>query len=384
MARRAAIIGSGQTKHSGRRLDVNGAEMINEAVVDALSNTGLKIKDIDGILIGNMDHFEGINYVDMWSVEATGGIMKPVIKLTTGGTTGSTLAIGAYHMIASGLFSKLLVIGWEKNSESDTTAAITTAFDPFWDRMVFAGAIGALAVEAGMYLNDYGLSQRDGARVAVRDRKHACNNPHAHLQKEITVEEVMRSQMLADPIKALDMCPRTDGACAVIFADEYEAFGLCSQPVWVLGTANRHDYSYIGDVNYHGLQSMKHASRELFAKTGITEPLKQIDVLEMYLPYSYAGLSWIESMGLCGPGEAPRLLWDGVTDMGGELPINPSGGVISCNPIGATGLIRTAEAALQVAGQAKGRQVPDVNIAMSTGFGGCMWSDLLLYGKKKP
>jgi len=89
-------------------------------------------------------------------------------------------------------------------------------------------------------------------------------------------------------------------------------------------------------------------------------------------------------MGIVGHGEAPQYVWDGKTDMGGELPVNPSGGVIACNPIGATGLIRCAEAAMQVMGKAEGRQVPDVRFAVSTGFGGCMWTNMLLHGKKKP
>ena len=170
MANRVAVIGSGQTYHTGGRSDVNGQELITEAVTRALKAADLTINDIDGIVIGNMDHFEGINYVDSWSVPGAGGTMKPVIKLTTGGTTGTTLAIAGYHMVASGMFSKLLVIGWEKNTESDTTAAITTAFDPIWDRLVFAGAIGGLAVEAQAYLARYNHSEKDAARVVVRDR----------------------------------------------------------------------------------------------------------------------------------------------------------------------------------------------------------------------
>jgi len=384
MANRVAIVGSGQTHHRTRRLDVNGVELIYEAVQRALEDTGLTMKEIDGVIIGNMDHFEGINYVDCWSIDGSGGWGKPTMKLTTGGTTGSTLAIAGAHMVGSGLFDKLLVIGWEKNSESDTTAAITTAFDPIWDRSVFAGAISGLAVEASVYMQTFGATEKDAARVTVRDRRHACRNPYAHLRKEVTIEEVLASPPLADPLKLLDMCPRTDGACAVIFASEAVAEKICPRPAWVVATANRHLYSYLGDADYVGLKSLRHASRELYAKAGILEPLKEIDVMELYLPYSFAGLSWIEELGLCPPGEGPRLLWDGVTDLGGELPINPSGGVISCNPIGATGLIRCAEAALQIMGKAGDRQVPDVERALSSGFGGCWWSDLLLYSSAKP
>ena len=382
--KRVAIVGTGQTYHKSHRPDVNGQELINEAVQRALKDADLTIKDIDAVVIGNMDHFEGINYVDCWSVDGSGGTMKPVIKLTTGGTTGSTLAIGGYHLVASGLFERVLIIGWEKNSESDTTGAITTAFDPVWDRLVFAGAISGLAAEAQAYMAKYGATEKDAARVSVRDRKHACNNPHAQLRREITIEDVLASPMLADPIHLLDVCPRTDGACAVIMASEDCAEKITATPDWIWATASRHKYTYLGDVNWGELDSIAEASGEIYKKAGIREPRKEIDVIELYQPYSFAGIIWIEDLGLVERGKGAEYIASGATDMGGELPINPSGGVIACNPIGATGLIRCAEAALQIMGKAETRQVPDVNFALSTGFGGCMWSDVLLHGKKKP
>jgi acetyl-CoA C-acetyltransferase len=218
----------------------------------------------------------------------------------------------------------------------------------------------------------------------VRDRGHACNNPYAQLRKEVTIEEVLLSPMLADPIHLLDVCPRTDGACAVIMASEEVADETCSVPDWIWGTANRHTYTYLGDLNWGALDSMYHAAKELFTKAGIKELRKEIDVIELYQPYSFAGIIWIEDMGIIERGKGAEYIWSGATDMGGELPINPSGGVIACNPIGATGLIRCAEAALQVMGKADTRQVPDVKLAVSTGFGGCMWTDMLLHGLKKP
>jgi acetyl-CoA C-acetyltransferase len=382
--KRVAIVGSGQTLHRSRRPDVNGQELIHEAVQAALADADLTLADVDAIVIGNMDHFEGINYVDCWSVDGSGGWMKPVIKLTTGGTTGSTLSIGGYHMVASGLFEKVLIIGWEKNSESDTTGAITTAFDPIWDRLVFAGAISGLAVEAQAYMARYGATDRDAARVAVRDRRHACKNPHAQLRQEVTIEQVLASPMLADPIHLLDVCPRTDGACAVIMANEDVAEKLCPTPDWIWGTANRHSYTYLADVNFGALDSMAGAAKELFAKTGIKEPRKQLQVIELYQPYSFAGIIWIEDLGLVPRGKGAEYIWSGATDLGGELPINPSGGVIACNPIGATGLIRCAEVSLQMMGRAGERQVPEVELGLSTGFGGCMWTDMMLHGKRKP
>ncbi|MGV8079530.1 MAG: thiolase family protein [Syntrophales bacterium] len=396
MGKRAAIVGFGQTRGSSSRKDVNGIEMIHEAVSAALADAELGIEDIDAVVIGNMDHFEGINYVDMWSVEGSGGVMKPIIKVTTGGTTGTTVAMCAYYHVASGLFDRVLAIGWEKNSESDTTGAIITAYDPIWERPNMAGAIGGLAVDASRYMHDHGVTERDGARVTVRDRLNALNNPYAHLRQEwmrgkdvTTLVDLLVSseenQVLAYPLRMSDLCPRTDAAAALIFASEEVAETIAPVPAWVLAVANRHNTVYYGDLDWSLNETLEAASRQAFAKVGIREPLKEIDVCELYLPYSYAGLAWIESIGFCGPGEGRRLLWDGVTDMDGEIPMNPSGGVMSSNPIGATGVIRVGEAAIQIMGKAGPRQVNrDVKIAMATGFGGCYWADVLLLGKDKP
>ncbi|HMK64489.1 MAG TPA: thiolase family protein [Thermodesulfobacteriota bacterium] len=386
MARRVAIVGTGQTHHRSHRLDVNGRELIHEAVERALADCELTIRDIDAIVIGNMDHFESINYVDTWSVEGSGGYMKPIMKVTTGGTTGTSVAIAAYYHVASGLFDKVLAIGWEKNSESDTTGAIITCSDPIWDRSSYSGAIPSLATEASAYMEQYGATQEDAARVAVRERTHAMNNPYAQLHgRPITIQDVMESAMLAYPIKLLDVCPRTDGACAVVFAAEGKAEKIAPKPAWIKATAVRHATTWFGDVDYDtGLISLLRASKEVYQKAGIRNPVDDLDVAELYLPYSYAGLKWIEALGFCGPGEGPKFVWEGNSDMGGKLPINPSGGVMSTNCIGATALLRTAEAALQIMGKGDKRQVPDVKTALATGFGGCWWSDAIIMSSEKP
>ncbi len=386
MARSVAIVGTGQTDHKSHRPDVNGREMIYEAVTRALEDCELSIKDIDAIVIGNMDHFESINYVDTWSVEGSGGFMKPIMKVTTGGTTGTSVAIAAYYHVASGLFDRVLAIGWEKNSESDTTAAIVTCSDPIWDRFSYSGAIPSLATEATAYMQKYGATQEDAARVAVRDRTHALNNPHAHLRKPIKIEDVMSSPMLAYPIKLLDVCPRTDGACAVVFAADAVAQKIAPRPAWVKSSAVRHTYTWFGDsTDYNkGLVSLQEASSEAYKQAGITKPAEEFDVAELYLPYTYGGLKWIEDLGFCGPGEGPQFVAEGHTDMGGKIPVNPSGGVISTNCIGATALLRVAEAAIQIMGKGEQRQVPDVRLAMATGFGGCFWSDVVILSVEKP
>ena len=396
MGKRVAVVAFGQTYQKSSRKDVNGVELINEAVRACLADADMSIRDIGAVVIGNMDHFEGINYVDMWSVEGSGGVMKPILKVTTGGTTGTTVAMCAYYHVASGLFDRVLAIGWEKNSESDTTGAIITAFHPVWERPNVGGAIAGLAVEASKYMHNFGVTERDGARIAARERIHALNNPYAQIHEnwmqgmEVnTIVDLIvtseQNQMLAYPLRMSDMCPRTDGAAAAIFASEDVAEKIAPVPAWVAGTANRHNYVYLGDIDWDHNDTLQDASRVVFEKAGIREPLREISVCELYLPYSYAGLKWMESIGFCGPGEGPKLAWDGVTDMGGELPVNPSGGVMSSNPIGATGLIRVGEAALQIMGKAGARQVNrKVQYALTTGFGGCGWADVMLLSRARP
>jgi len=384
MGRRTAIVGVGQTNHRSKIPECNGQELIAIAVRQALDSAGLMIKDIDAVVVGNMDHFESINYVDMWSVLGFAGYMKPVLKVTTGGTTGSAVGHAGFYHAASGLFDVVLAVGWEQNSESDTTAAIVTHCEPLIERDFYGGAIGGLASQYSAYMDRYGATEEDAALVSVRDRRNAAlYNPYAHLRKTITVEDVMSSPYIAYPLRLLHMCPRSDGACAVIFAGEEKATKITDRPAWVWGVGSSHGATYLGDaIAIPGLPSLEKASRDAYRMAGITNPFKQIDVAELYLPAASAGVAWMESMGFCEEGGGPKFIKSGVTNMGGELPINPSGGVIATNCIGATGLIRIGEAALQVMGKAEKRQVPGAKVALATGFGGCLWSDVTILGSK--
>ena len=384
MGRRVAIIGVGETHCASKRLDASGQELIAEAVTRALDDTALTHDQVDAFVIGNMDHFENINYVDDWATEALGSLMKPSFKVTTGGTTGNTVAACAYYHVASGLFDIAMGVGWEKNSESDTQAAIATCVHPVIERDAFAGAIGPLATEYSMYMKACGATEEDAAIVAARDRNNALNNPYAHNRMKVTVDDVLNSPMLAYPIKLLDMCPRSDGACAVIFAAEHIAKKLCDRPAWVHASVVRHDFCHIGDLDWTHLHTLETASTEAYKFAGITDPMEQFDVAELYLPCSTCGVKWLESVHFCGRGEAPALVRSGATHMDGKTPVNPSGGVISTNPIGATAMIRTGEAAWQIMGRAGDRQVEGAKKALATGYGGAGWSNVMILGADLP
>jgi len=386
MARRSkrnvAIVATGQTDHRSKRPDVNIVEMINEAVRRCLADANMTIEEIDGIVIGNMEHFEGIFFTEMWSVDGAGSFLKHGMKITTGGTTGTSLALAGYYHVASGLFDTVMTIGWEKQSEGETTAGLIFQADPLWERATMSGAIGSFAASATAYMHKYGITEEQAAKVAVKNRKNALNNPHAHLRMDLTVEQVLKSRMLAYPIKMLDMCPTSDGACAMIFAAEEKARKIWQNPAWVIAGVTRHDQPFGGDLEMVvNLRTLRSATDEAYRIAGIKDPLRDLDVAELYEPCTFAELSWYEGAGFCGPGEGGKLIDSGATYMDGELPVNPSGGVLSTNCIGATAMIRVAEAAIQVMGKGGQRQVPNVKRAMATGFGGSWWTDVMILSK---
>lgn len=382
--RRVAIIGTGQTKHVRQRDDVNQQEMVREAVVRALEDAELTFREVDAVVLTNMELFEGRAFPDLWCGEGAAGLGKPTLKIATGGTSGTSGAIAGALQVASGAFDTVLVVGFEKQSEGQTAAGMALT-DPMWDRHVASAAIGNFALSISQYMAARGVTPEQAARVAVKARRNAANNPYAHLQQpDLTVEQVLASKVLAWPIHMLEMCPTSDGACALVYASREGALRRCPRPAWVRAVATRHDQPYIGDLEERlvTMRTLRSAAREAYREVGIREPLKELDVAEIYEPVSYAELAWYEALGFCREGEAGRLIEDGLTAMDGELPVNPSGGVLSTNPVGASGVIRTAEAAIQIHGKGDRRQVPDAGLALVTGYGVYAWSDVLILSSR--
>jgi acetyl-CoA C-acetyltransferase len=378
MSRNVGIVAAGQTKHATRRLDVSIPEMVREAVDDCLNSKGIAFDQIDAVVVGNMELFEGINQPELWMVAALGAVGKPLYKMNTGGTVGASAAICADHLVRSGLHDVVLAVGYEKQSEGETQTAITTVGDPAWERSVMAGAIGNFAVMASTYVERSGVTPEQAAKVAVKARTNAVLNPYAHLQMpDITIQEVMESRILAEPLRLGDMCPQSDGACAVVVAEEETAKKLTPHPAWIVSTATAHDQQFMGDspARIADHRSLQAASQKAYKAAGISNPRDQLDVVEIYEPATYAEMAMCENLALCPPGGGGTMIDEGVSHIDGALPVNPSGGVLSTNPVGATALIRVAEAALQTMGEADKRQIPDVNWAMATGYGGNAWTD---------
>ncbi|MBI5967460.1 MAG: thiolase family protein [Deltaproteobacteria bacterium] len=381
--RNVAIVGIGQTYHKAHRPDVNQVELVHEAVRAALGNALLSMKDIDCVVHGNMELFEGIHQPDMWHVDGDGAFLKSGFRLTTGGTTGGTLVCAADHLVASGLFETVLAVGFEKQEEGHTTTGITAMADPLWGRALMTGAISG--VRAGMMVREFGQrAELAAARVRVKAANNALKNPFAHLKIKITVDDVMKSRMLAYPLRFLHMCPESNGACALVLSSEEKAKEITKKPVWM----KDHVTVHMEETFYRGgprkiTPSMEVAARKLYQRNGIKNPLEEIDVFEMYDPSSWWELEWMEYFLLLKHGQNIDLVEEGATEIDGRFPINPSGGVVSTNPIGATAMIRVAEAALQIRGDAGEHQVPkEVRRAMASSFGGTLWTILHLLTKE--
>jgi acetyl-CoA C-acetyltransferase len=373
--RDVAIVGTGQTTYARRRTDVSQAGLVREAVDDALADAELTFDDIDSIVVASGPAlFGAVNQPEKWLVDGLGGWMKPVVRITSGGGTGLAGALAAMNQVSSGFAERVLVVAYDKLSEGALQYQISTLYDPFCGREFAVGIMGFASAYWRARIETLGHTEEAAAMVSVKNHKNAFLNPYAHVRKEITVEDVLNSRPLAWPIKLLDVPPISDGACAVVLASADAVPTTTAKPAWIRGM------SYFGEADNAPdrfmLQSvpLQLAAQRVYKKAGITNPRRQFDVAELQEPYTCFELSYYEGLGLCPTGKAADLIASGATEMDGDIPCNPSGGCMGANPIGATALIRLAEAALQVTDKAGERQVPDARTALVQAGGG--WANL--------
>lgn len=373
MKRSVAVIGTGQTKH-GRRDDVSYPELIREAVKAAFDDAGITFEDVDGVVFGSMPSMmEGVAFNHLYFADALYGVDKPLIRTETCGSTGQSIAHTGAYWVSSGMADIVLVVGSEKQHEGDSQATMMTIPDPMLQFNV-GGAPVAFSMQSrewmGYYHIDENKAREAAAIISVDCHEAGANNPLAHIRRRVTKEDVLNSPIITYPVRLLDVCPSSDGACAVILASEKKAKEICENPAWIKGMGFRGEEYFIGDSSKAVWQSAIGASQEAYKQAGITDPLKELDVAEIYNPFTYQQLMFLECLGLCPPGKAADYVIDGVFSPGGELPCDPSGGVLCTNPIGATGLIRLAEAAQQVTGKAGAHQVKGAKLALSHAMGG--------------
>ncbi|TDC47289.1 thiolase domain-containing protein [Actinomadura sp. KC345] len=385
MSNPCAVIGVGQTQYKTKRLDVSMAGLLREAAKRALDDAGLTWKDIDAIVVGKApDLFEGVVMPEVFLADALGATGKPLIRVHTAGSVGGSTAIVAANLVQSGVHDRVLTLAWEKQSESNATWALTVN-SPFTTSLV-VGAGGYFAPHIRAYMRQSGAPDHIGHLVAVKDRENALRNPYAHLKiPGISREIVESTPMLWEPIRYLDTCPSSDGACAMVLASEDAAKKAPGKPAWVQATAMRSEPMSFAKRDNVSPQAGKDCAAQVYKDAGITDPRRELDCAEVYVPFSWYEPMWLENLGFCGEGEGWKLTESGATAFDGDIPWNPSGGVLSSNPIGASGMIRFAEAAMQVSGRAGDHQVDGARRALGHAYGGgAQFYSMWVVGSDKP
>ena len=362
----AAIVGVAQTKYERRKKDQIFADMVFDVTRAALDDAGLYIGDIDNVVTVSNDFFDGRTISGMAVGDASGGQDKNISTVSGDGTFGAFYGL---MRVLSG-YKTTLVVAHCKGSESNSHITTNGMFDPIFHRHLGIEAISSAALQANVYMNKYNIREEDIALVSVKNHGNAKNNPYAQLPMDITVADVMKSRKIADPLKLLDCCPVSDGAAAMIIVNEKMAGKSKKKPVWIKGVAHCCEEYFLGDRDLASPIALKSAAQRAYAMAGIKNPIKDIDVAEVLEPFSYMEPLWLEGLDFCKSGKGSELLKDGVTVMGGKLPVNPSGGALSANPILVAGMARIIEATLQVRGEAGARQVKGANTALAHGFNG--------------
>ncbi|MDX6740935.1 thiolase domain-containing protein [Actinocorallia sp. A-T 12471] len=365
MGRRCAVVGIGQTDYR-RRLEVSLEGLVRWAALAALEDAGLTFADIDAVVLGKApDLLEGVMMPELTLADALGAVGKPIHRVHTAGSVGAATAISGATLVESGRYERVLVVAYEKQSEGNATWALSGG------KSGGQGAGGTFAPWIRHYIRRSGAPEHIGWKVAVKDRRNALRNPHAHLRiPDISQAKVRESPMLWEPLHFLESCPSSDGAAAVVLASEDAARRGPSRPAWVVAHAKRSEFASFPGRDPVRPQAGVDCAEALYRKAGITDPLRQIDCAELYVPFSWYEPMWLEGHLLAAPGEGWKLTDSGATELGGSFPVNPSGGVLSSNPIGASGLVRCLEAARQVRGSAGDHQVDGARVALGHAYGG--------------
>jgi acetyl-CoA C-acetyltransferase len=356
-------------------MDVSYPELVREGVMAVFEDTGLTPDDIDGVVSGTMPSMmEGVALTHFYFADAIQAVGKPVLKTETCGSTGMSIAHTAYYWIASGMADVILAVGHEKMNEGDSQATMTTVAEPFYQRPFISGAPGVFSMQSAIWKDRFGLSDEKvreaAAYISKTHHDSAFDNPYAHIKIRTTIEQIVNARIITYPVRLLDVCPNSDGVCAVIFASEEKARKMGRKVAWVKGIGYRGDEYFFGDSDKAEWVSAIEAAKQAYAQAGIKNPRKELDVAEVYNPFTFQEMMLYECFGFAAPGEAPDLVLKGTFARQGELPCDPSGGVLCTNPIGASGLIRVAEAALQVTGKGGAHQVPGARLALAHAMGG--------------
>jgi acetyl-CoA C-acetyltransferase len=367
-----AITGAGQTTHRRAHADRSTADLVWEASTAAAEQAAIELSELDAFVYGVApDGLSGLNCPEKSSFLAPAG--KPMMRVNTGGLTGASALQLAVTLVASGQMESVIAIALERMGQAVTSQAVfNTIFDPIWEKDIALSTLSMCAIRAQMLMALYGYTSEHWAAVAARNYASACENPYAQVRRPISVDEIKASKLLSWPIRLYEGCPMSEGACAVIVTSQPRRSGRCA---WIRGIASLSDTYAMGDRMHRpegtlvDLVTLRRSAERAYRQAGIDRPAEQLDVVEIHAPFSSAEAMAYAPLRLCEPAGGPAFVEDSLAGRV-HVQINPSGGPQAANPVSATGLIRIAEVAAQVMGEAGPVQVDGARHGLATSQGG--------------
>jgi acetyl-CoA C-acetyltransferase/acetyl-CoA acyltransferase len=370
--RRVAVIGVGVTKFG--RHDRSSGELFAEAAVEALADAELEPRAIQALYYGNVVGGETEKQLHCAPQAASflGITGVPTTRFETACASSHAAFRHAVMEIAAGVSDIVVVGGGERVLNvptEDSTEYFAYASDAFWEQPLGLTFPGVFALVARAHMAKHGTTEEQMAAVAVKNHRHGTLNPKAQFRKEITLEQVMTSAKVADPLKLYDCCPFSDGGAAVILASEDVARSR-ARAVWVLGSAAASDWMLIGDKrDLSRVLATERAAAAAYRQAGVAP--QDVDVVELHDCFTIAEIVATEGLGLFEPGMGGVAAEKGWTSLGGKVPVNPSGGLkAKGHPIGATGAAQVAEIVTQLRGEAGPRQVGGAKTGLVHTLGG--------------
>ena len=370
--RRAAVIGVGVTKFG--KHDRTSAELFAEAAADALADAGLPASAVQALYYGNVvgGETEKQLHTGPQAASVLGLPAIPTTRFENACASSHTAFRHAVMEVAAGVSDVVLVGGAERVLHvptADSTEYFAYCSDARWEQPLGLTFPGVFALVARAHMAKYGTTEEQMAAVAVKNHRHGVHNPKAQFQKEITLEQVMKSAYVADPLKLYDCCPFTDGGAALVLVSE-EVARKSRRPVWVLASAAASDWMLLGDKrDLSRVPATERAAAAAYRQAGLRP--SDVDVVELHDCFTIAEIVATEGLGLFEPGSGARAAEKGETSLGGKIPVNPSGGLkAKGHPIGATGAAQIAEIVTQLRGEAGARQVDGARTGLTHTLGG--------------
>jgi acetyl-CoA C-acetyltransferase len=386
--RKVALVGAGVGKFGVRQASYR--DLIWEAGKACFDSVpALTPRDVQGLVVGSVmpERTAFQSHISSLAAEALGVKPSALSARTEHMCASGTVGIRyAYAFIAAGLADVVMVLGVEKLNQPRGDEAILnmgTGVDREWEAGFGLTAPPCFALAAQRHMAEYGTTEEQLAMVGVKNHTHAAQNPSAHFGKGATLDQVLRSRMIATPLRLFMCSPITDGAAAVVLAGEDRVRDFTDRPVWIRGTGQALDGFQLTSLHedYAHWPALQRAARSAYRMAGIGPP--DVDVAEVHDCFSIAEVIAYEELGFCAKGEGGPFVQAGRSDHGGDVVVNPRGGLIGCgHPLGATGVAQAVEVFAQLRGEAGARQVPGAGIGLTHNNSGMGEHVVMVYGRE--